>query len=114
MSLRNFILFKIEEMGKEMNDEIVYLCISQSYHHGHLKDLKKNINDFRACWKAIKSGHDVRGMVSILSARIDKTRDHMKMKPKLGEMLNYIDDFDGELNGEELANVPWENIVPLR
>jgi hypothetical protein len=33
----------------------------------------------------------------------------MKMKKKVGDLINYVDNYD-EYKGEELANIPWESI----
>lgn len=107
--LSQFILSKVEELGSEMNSEILGTFLYNGSQSTKILPLKENINDFRACWKAIKAGHDVRGMLSILSARIERTKDPMKMKKKVGDLINYIDNYD-EFKGEELANIPWDSI----
>lgn len=107
--LSQFILSKVEEIAKDLNGEIECLCYTKTYFPGQVKELRNNLEDFRSCWKAIKAGHDVRGMLSILSARIERTKDSMKMKKKVGDLINYIDNYD-EFKGEELANIPWDSI----
>ena len=104
MSTREFVLTKIEQMGQDLNGRIIYLCISESYHNKQLPDLKRNIEDFRSCWKSIKSGHNIQVMLSILSTRIDKSKDYNNMKPKLVELAEYLQDYD-ESSGEQLANL---------
>ena len=107
--LSQFILSKVEELGSEMNSEILGTFLYDGPHSTKTLPLKENINDFRACWKAIKAGHDVRGMLLILSTRIARTKDPMKMKVKVDRLVEYVDNYD-EFKGEELANIPWESI----
>ena len=107
--LSQFILSKVEELGSEINNEIIYNCLYGKAYIDPIPSLKQNMTDFRDCWKAIKAGHDVRSMLSILSARIERTKDPMKMKVKVDRLIEYVDNYD-EYKGEELANIPWESI----
>lgn len=107
--IREFARFKLEELGSILNEEIIYQCLYSRAYIDPVTDLKKNIEDFRACWKAINAGHGVFDMLTILSVRLGNTKDPMKMKEKIDKLLDYVYNYD-EFKGEELANVPWDAI----
>ena len=112
--MRQFILTKVEEIGRMVNDEVIESFLYYGPNSSKIPNLKRIVNDFRSCWKAINAGHDVRGMLLILSTRLDKignfqTKQQMKLNSKVDALINYVDNYD-EFKGEELANIPWESI----